>query len=355
MSGGGGFPVGVVGVGSMGENHARVYAELPAVDLVGVADADEERAAAVADEYDTEARSTADLLSTVDAVSVAVPTSLHAGVVRTCLDHGTAALVEKPFVADPEVGRELAAAADEAGVTLQVGHIERFNPAVTTLFDLLGDVTPVAISAERLGPPLGRDVGDDVVMDLMIHDIDVLLALLGERPGSISATGRGDGQYATAQFTFPGGTVGRLTASRLTQRKIRRLRVTTEDRLVQVDYLDQSVRIHRRSRPAFEQSDGSLRYQTERLTERPIVDSGEPLRRELSAFVEAAQTGRPPEVTATDGVRAVETAAAVQEAAIRAPPFADEAHEGDPNDAGDADRASDADTIDLRDRRGEGS
>jgi predicted dehydrogenase len=305
------FAAGVIGVGSMGANHARVYAEMPDVDLVGVSDLDADRAADVADEYDTDVLEADALVEAADGVSVAVPTGAHAPMARRCIEAGTAALVEKPFVEDRETGMELAAAARDAGVVLQVGHIERFNPAVQTLFELLGDVNLVAVSAERLGPPLDRDVDDGVVMDLMIHDIDILLSLVDGRVRAISATGRDDGQYATSQFTFDNGTVGRLTASRLTQRKIRRLDVTTEEMLVQVDYLDQSIRIHRQSRPAFDSSHAGLRYRSERVTERPIVDSGEPLRRELSSFVESARAGTAPEVTALDGLRTVETAQAV--------------------------------------------
>jgi len=185
------LPVGVIGVGSMGRQHARVYAELPGASLVGVADDDPERAGSVAREYGTRAMSVGDLLSSVAAVSIAIPDEYHYDVARRALDAGVHVLVEKPFVTDPEDGRELVAMADRAGLTLQVGHVERFNPAVQTLADVLVDEDVISIEADRLGPPLDREVGGPV-RDLMIHDIDVVCALLEEDVRSVEATTAGD-------------------------------------------------------------------------------------------------------------------------------------------------------------------
>ncbi|QKY21957.1 Gfo/Idh/MocA family oxidoreductase (plasmid) [Halolamina sp. CBA1230] len=300
---------GVIGVGSMGRNHARVYRELAESELVGVEDADVSAAAAAATEFDTSIFEPAELLDAVDAVSVAVPTSAHAPVVRDCIDAGVDVLVEKPFVADPEVGRELAAAAEAAGVTIQVGHVERFNPAVRTLFSAFQNLSVVAVTAERLGPPVERDIEADVAFDLMIHDIDLLCTLLDDEPALVSAAGI-DGEYATA--TWDGdGVVATLTASRLTQERVRRLSVTAEDCRVVVDLLDQTVSVHRRSRPEYVAADGDVRHRIESVVERPFVESGEPLKRELSAFLDAAANETEPLVTAEDGIRAVELAGQV--------------------------------------------
>jgi predicted dehydrogenase len=308
---------GVVGVGSMGRNHARVYTELPGVELVGVSDVDADRAEAVASSFDTVARDRADLLAVADVASVAVPTAYHYEVARQCIEAGVDALVEKPLVDDLADGRELASMAETRDVIVQVGHVERFNPAVRALLDIVADLDPIAVEAHRLGPPLDRGLGDGVVLDLMIHDIDVLLALrdaVGDSPGtvdSVSALGTPDQQYATAQVRFQDGLMGTLTASRRTQKKVRTLDITAEDCFVAVDYLDQSIEIHRHSRPAYTSGDTDVRFRDERVIEQPIVNSGEPLKFELSSFVEAAAAGTQPEVTVDDALRAIEVANAV--------------------------------------------
>ena len=310
--------VGVVGVGSMGRNHARVYDELRGAELVGVSDADAERASEVADAHATRAYDAPDLLDAADAVSVVVPTAYHADVLADCIDAGVHALVEKPFVADVETGRQLAARAREAGVTLQVGHIERFNPAVRTVADVVENLDVLAVDARRLGPPLDRDLGSNVVHDLMIHDLDVVCALLGATPDSVAAAGGHDGQYATATCTFPDGAVASFTASRVTQQKVRRLAITARECQVLVDYTDQSVEIHRSSAPEYVAGNGGFRHRTESVVERPMVDNGEPLAHELRAFLEAARNGTEPVVSAEDGLRALELATRVDDLADRA-------------------------------------
>ncbi|WP_435102097.1 Gfo/Idh/MocA family oxidoreductase [Halarchaeum sp. P4] len=307
--------VGVVGVGSMGRNHARVYDAIDGTTLVGVTDADDGRARDVAREHGTVTRSLDGLLDASDAVSVAAPTHAHAELARTCIEAGVDVLVEKPFVADPAVGADLVAAADARDVTLQVGHVERFNPAVGALFDLVGEAEPVAVDANRLGPPLDREVGDDVVLDLMIHDIDVVLALAEEPLAAAAASGTADGDYATAQLAFEDGLVATLTASRVTQRKVRSLDVTTDDHLYEVDYLDQSLCAHSHSLPAYDASDGDVRYRHESVTERPLIATEEPLKRELASFVETVQNGTRPRVNGRDALRAVRLATRISECA----------------------------------------
>ena len=306
---------GVVGVGSMGRNHARVYSELPDVELVGVADLDTEAARTVATDYGTVVRDADDLLATADLVSIAVPTPAHPALLERCLDAGTHALVEKPYVDDLGRGRELAQRARDRGLVLQVGHIERFNPAVRALADVVPNVEVLAIDAQRLGPPRNRDVPDSAVFDLMIHDIDIVCSLVGDAPVHVDAAGAAGDQYATATCRFENGVVADLMASRVTQRKVRKLGITARECRVCVDYMNQSVEIHRHTAPAYIEDDGAVRERVESVVERPIVENGEPLKAELESFVKAVRTGAEPVVTAEDGIRAVEVARRIDDLA----------------------------------------
>ena len=306
---------GVIGVGSMGQNHARVYAELPGVELAGVADADAERAREVATRHDTRALSMAELLDRVDAVSIAVPTTHHASVARECIESGVDVLVEKPFVADPAEGRALEALADERGVLIQVGHIERFNPAVRAVTEILDEQEVIAVDAQRLGSPRERTIADNAVMDLMIHDIDVLLSLIDEDVITVNALGAEDNRYIDAQLRFEGGVVASLTASRVTQKKIRELSITTRECWISVDYIDRSVAIHRHSLPEYVERKSGMHYRHEGVVERPMVDSGEPLKEELASFVECVRERETPLVTAEDGLRALSVARTIDQLA----------------------------------------
>ena len=297
----------------MGRHHARVYSELPNVRLVGVHDRDEDVASEVAKEYGTSARSRSELLAAADMVSVAVPTRYHYETVNDCLDSGTHALVEKPFVEEIDQGWELAQRARDAGLTLQVGHIERFNPATRVLSEIVPDLDIVAIDIQRLGPPVDREGDDSVVRDLMIHDIDILLSLVGTKPDTITAMANGR-QYTSVQLGFD-DSVASLTASRMTQEKIRRLAVTAESCRVNVDFIDQTIEIHRRSLPEYVESNGDVRYRHESVVERPMVENGEPLKAELSAFVDAVRNGSEPLVTAEEALRALEVVDSIEQAA----------------------------------------
>lgn len=307
--------VGVIGVGSMGQNHARAYRQLSGTTLVGVTDLDGERAQRVADVNETEAFGLNELLEQVEAVTVSVPTSAHFETARTCLDAGVDVLVEKPFVDDIADGHRLVDIAEREDRVLQVGHIERFNPAVQAMFDVVDGFDVIASTARRVGPPVERPIDDGVIADLMIHDIDVVLALAGCRPSDVDAMAASDGQYATALLRFPNGLVCSLTASRVTQRRARELHITTDECQIAVDYLDQSVEIHRQSHPEYTQTDGQLRYRNECVVERPMVERGEPLKAELSAFTEAVRTRSSPQVTAQEGLHVLEVAEKIEAAA----------------------------------------
>ena len=313
MSENGSLNIGVVGVGSMGRHHARVYAQKCAVSLIGVADADADTAREVADDYDTTAMDTDELLTAADAVTIAVPTRYHRELTEQALDAGVHVLVEKPFVKEPAEGETLVEQAAERDLVLQVGHIERFNPAIQTLQDVLADHEVIGIEAQRLGPPVDRDTTDTVTHDLMVHDLDVALSLLSTGAASVSAAGAAAGQHVTAQVTFEDDTVGQFCASRVTQQKVRQLAVTTHDARITVDYADQDVRIHRHSVPAYVENDGDVRYRHESVIEQPTVANGEPLVHELDAFLEAVVTGGEPVVSGGDGLRALELVCDIDE------------------------------------------
>ncbi|WP_144905688.1 Gfo/Idh/MocA family protein [Halobellus captivus] len=306
---------GVIGAGSMGQNHARVYDELPVTTLTGVFDVDADRAASVAERYDTDAMDLEALLESVDIVSIAVPTAYHHETARTCIDHGVDVLVEKPFVSDPDAGRELADRAEKNGVTLQVGHIERFNPAVKVVRDLIDELDVISVSARRLGPPPKRTIEDTAVMDLMIHDVDIILDLVDGDLASCDAVGTAKGRYATGTLAFESGVVGHLTASRVTQEKVRELTISARECRVLVDYIDQTVEIHRSSTPEYLRTESDVHYRHESVVEQLTVEREEPLKNELRSFAEAAAAGAEPVVTASDGLTVLEVTRALDRAA----------------------------------------
>ncbi|WP_049970217.1 Gfo/Idh/MocA family protein [Haladaptatus cibarius] len=306
----------VIGVGSMGRHHARVYSELPEVNLVGIHDVDEKRASEAARDHGSQAVGMEEAIREADIASIAVPTPYHYETAKRCIEGGVHILVEKPFVAEPEEGRDLIARAENAGVTIQVGHIERFNPAIRTLSEIVSELDIIAIDAQRLGPPPeGRAVDVSAVMDLMIHDLDVLLSIVDDDITSVTAIGTQDNRYASANIEFDGGVVAGLTASRVTQEKVRKLSITAEECRVNVDYTNQSVEIHRHSMPEYIEDNGDLRYRHESIVERPTVENGEPLKNELRSFVRSVTTGSTPVVTGEDGLRVLEVAREIDDLA----------------------------------------
>lgn len=300
--------VGVVGVGSMGQHHARVYNQLSGANLIGIADADTQRAAEVAEQYETDHLSTEELLTDAEAVSVVVPTQYHYDVVTSCLDKGVATLIEKPILKSLDMAEKLLSEIEKAGVPVQVGHIERFNPAVSVVSKIADDLDILSVRARRLGPEPDRRIQDSAVLDLMIHDIDIVLSLFEEMPTAVTGTATREGRHASALLEFGPDRIASLTASRKTQKKVRVLEITAEECFIEIDYLDQSVEVHRNSVPEYIEEDGAIRFKHESLVERPVVQNGEPLRRELNSFAQAIKDGSTPEVTAQDGVDALSVA-----------------------------------------------
>ena len=282
----------VVGAGHMGQYHGRVYAELWDVDLIGIVDIDPARAAAVAGQYDTEAFSDhRALIGRVDVASVSVPTEQHFHVARDLLQAGVSVLVEKPITPTLDEARELYAVARRAGVALEVGHVERFNGAVQELRKIVD--RPILIESRRLGPFVPRVQKDTVVMDLMIHDVDIVLALVDSLPRRIAAFGAAvqseTTDVATVQIAFESGTIATITASRATEEKIRTLAITQPDAYVLLDYTDQDIQIHRRAAQEYTLNRESIRYRQASFVEHLFVHRDNPLKLEIQHLIRSMQ------------------------------------------------------------------
>ena len=324
------LPVAVIGCGRMGRLHARVYSEMPQVELVGVYDANPDAAAAAAGEDGGRAAATIDeLLPQVRAVSIAVPTRFHAEVAEACIGRGVACLVEKPLAKDVNDARRIADAARRAGTTVQVGHIERFNPAIRAMTSL--GIVPRFIEVTRISPMTFRSIDVGVVLDMMIHDIDIVLRLAGCPVARVDATGVsviGDVEdICNARLTFENGCVANVTASRLALKTERKLRVFSRDAYVSLDYQKRYGIVARRTQnlDAIRSAVGKIRageikdlselnYAEIVNFEELKIDDIEPLRAELDSFVLAIRDGTRPEVTVEDGLAAVETATRIVEA-----------------------------------------
>ena len=233
------FRAGVIGVGHLGKHHARLYASLPGVQLVGVLDQSVERAQVVADRHGARVFRTLDeLLPHVDVVSVAVPTSGHYAVAKSCLQAGKHLLVEKPIAVTPGEAQELVELAKHRGCCLQVGHSERFNPVMTLMRPYIKK--PVFIECHRLSSFSERGTDVDVVLDLMIHDVDIVLALARAEPAEIRAAGirilSEKVDIANVRLQFPNGCVANLTASRVSTERVRKVRFFQPHQYLSIDY-----------------------------------------------------------------------------------------------------------------------
>lgn len=314
--------VGVIGAGNMGAHHVRTYSMLGGLcELSGLYDADGNRAAQVAEKFSTVAyASIEDLLGDVEAVSICTPSALHVEHALLALDAGVDVLVEKPVALGvEEAGRLVAGVAErERPPVVQVGHIEHFNPAVREVAKLLSDERIVALELQRLSPFDGHILDADVVQDLMLHDVHVLLALAGDRElREVNAAGRCVrspelDDYAVATLSFDDGLIGTLVASRVTEEKIRRMSVTTDQSHVTVDYLRRTVERCRSTRLQLD-GGGSRTYRQESLLERVFVPIEEPLVAQLRAFVGCVQTREPPEVDLEMGIRCLSVVERIRE------------------------------------------
>ncbi len=303
--------VGVVGVGHLGQHHARIYADMPDVRLAGVADANPERAREIADRYGARAFTRAeDLVGAVGAVSIVTPTVDHHRVARLFLEAGADVLVEKPFTVTLDEADDLVSLARERQAIIQVGHIERFNGAVRVLRSMV--TTPLFIECNRISPFPDRSTDVDVVLDLMIHDIDIILSLVGSPVSAIHAVGvpviTRSADIANARIEFASGCVANVTSSRVSQKKERKIRIFQPDAYLSLDYQNQELYAYRRV-PDADHPGG-----------RPKIDGGkvktdkdEPLKVELGAFVDAVRYRKRPLVSGEEGREALRVALAVMD------------------------------------------
>ena len=310
--------VGLVGTGRQGERHARVLSSLSRAELVGVSDLSFERGGAVAARYGVDFYPRfSDLLDEVDAVSIATPTDGHFSMALECIAKGKDLLIEKPLAASVAEAETLVREAERAGLILQVGHIERFNPAFLELQSVAQELQIVALSARRLSPFDTSNTEVDVVFDLMIHDIDVALALLGPELSCQLACQRsartGSADYVMATLGAPEGPIVTLTASRVTEQKVRLIEITALGAYVEADLLNKSVYIYRRALPEFlANRQRPLRYRQESVVERIHIPTAEPLMLELESFVRCVAERGQPAVSGRDGLRALELAQAIR-------------------------------------------
>ena len=308
--------IGVIGAGVMGERHCRVCANLPRVELVGVADPAEASGRQVADLYETTYFSDHQaLISQVDAVTIAASTPVHYTLTAECLKRGLHVLVEKPITETIEQAQQVVQMADERGLVLQVGHIERFNPVYIELKHVVEDMKLIGITMRRLSPFDTSNTDVDVVRDLMIHDLDLAVDLVGLDIEGINAWGRsintGAIDHAVASVSFEDGPIVTLFASRVTEQKVRAIEVIAEGAYIEADLLNKSVMVHRRTFPRYLDDHNITSYRQESVIERIHVPMFEPLMLELRHFVDCVREDRPSQVPGSDGLRALKLAEAV--------------------------------------------
>ena len=300
----------VIGVGYLGRFHAQKYASLPESQLVAVADSEPEARARVAAETGcTAVADYRELLGEVEAVSIATPTPLHHEIARQCLERGLHVLVEKPITETPGQARELIEIARRLGRVLQVGHLERFNAAILALAGTLGE--PRFVESHRLAPFKERGTDVNVVLDLMIHDIDLIQSLVGAPIESIDAVGTSvfsaGLDIANARIRYANGCVANTTASRVSLKAERKLRLFQDDAYVSIDLQQKVLTIVRKPPPGTDAAPGQV------VIEERSYEQGDALRLEIQAFLRSIREGRPPVVTGEDGLRALETAIRITE------------------------------------------
>lgn len=302
--------VGVVGVGYLGRFHAEKYASMDAVDLVGVADTNMSQAASIADKYRTTAYSTyQDLFGKVDAVSIVVPTQSHFTVAMDFLENDVDVLLEKPMTTTLEEADELIRFADSKGLIIQVGHLERFNPAVIALKDIVQK--PMFIESHRLSIYKDRGTDVSVVLDLMIHDIDIILNFVRSEVSEIRAAGISviaeNVDIANARLEFQSGCVANVTASRISTKNERKIRLFQKDAYVSVDFTSQEITVIQQDS---KKDDGLIPgMEIKQL----CFTKGDALQDEIKSFVQSVVNRQAPQVTGQMGRDALKIALIIME------------------------------------------
>jgi len=311
--------IGVIGIGHLGRLHTMLYKQIPQVDLVGIHDIDFDRMNGVAAEFDVPAYSNLDdLLSRVDAVSVVVPTTQHYDITKKLLHLNKHCLIEKPITSTVAQADHLIEIAQSKDIVIQIGHIERFNPAIIALSNF--NLNPMFIESHRLASydPRGTDVA--VVLDLMIHDIDIILHLVKSNVKTIDASGvavlTNEVDIANARIQFENGAVANVTASRISQKKMRKMRLFQKNAYIAIDFLQKFSEIFRLvdidspegSMPGIPIPMENVQNQKKIIYEKPNIPDGNALLMELSSFVESVQQRKRPAVSAVDGREALRIA-----------------------------------------------
>ena len=311
--------VGVIGIGNMGWHHARVLSLLKDADLIGVADLDKERGKLATEQFNCLwFANYKDLLEEVEAVCIAVPTLLHHKVGLDCLVAKKHVLIEKPIAASQDEASDLINASNQAKCLLQVGHIERFNPAFRELIKVIANEEVVVLEARRHSPHADRANDVSVVLDLMIHDIDLVIELANAPVIRLAAVGgrssKGPIDYVNATLGFSNGVIASLTASKMTHRKIRSLSAHCKSSLVETDFLNHNIHIHRRAHEWYSADHGELLYRNDGFVEEVNTTSIEPLYAELEHFLQCVRGKEIPTVGGLQASRALRLAHLIEHA-----------------------------------------
>tara|TARA_Y100000589_G_C27164503_1_gene634194 strand:+ start:1072 stop:2097 length:1026 start_codon:yes stop_codon:yes gene_type:complete len=302
--------VGVIGIGNMGWHHARVLSLLKDADLIGVADPNKKKGQLAIEQFQCKwYENYHELISKVDAVCIAVPTLLHHKVGLDCLEAGIHVLIEKPIAASQSEATSLISASKSTNCLLQVGHIERFNPAFRELNKIINNEEIVVLEARRHSPHADRANDVSVVMDLMIHDIDLVLELVNSKVKKLSAIGGRNSEglidYVNATLVFTNNVIATLTASKMSHKKIRSMSAHCQNGLVETDFLNHTLQIHRKSHESYTAEHGELVYRNDGFVEEVSTTSIEPLYAELEHFLKCVHGKESPEVDGEQASRAL--------------------------------------------------
>jgi predicted dehydrogenase len=303
--------VGVIGTGHMGQYHVNVARQIIDGTLVGIYDADSDRAKLIAEKYETNPFSDLNtLFDKVDAVIIAAPTFLHYQIAKDALNSGKHVLVEKPITETVAQAKEIVELANSKKLVLQVGHVERFNGAILELGKIVD--TPMLVESRRLAPFNARikDVG--VVLDMMIHDIDIVLNLVNSKVVELHASGSkfvsNHEDVASVVLKFENGCIANITASRNTQSKIRTLNITDKDKYIKLDFTDQEIELHRQATSNTQLSSEQIRYKQESIVEKIFVHKDNPLKQEHEHFVKCILGKTQPHVLGEKDIQTLEIA-----------------------------------------------
>ncbi|MEM7183074.1 MAG: Gfo/Idh/MocA family oxidoreductase [Spirochaetota bacterium] len=303
--------LGIIGVGHMGQYHVNVAKQVQDATLVGVYDADSNRRQEIADKYETQAfAEPSELLENSDGIIIAAPTFLHYKITKEALETGKHVLVEKPIAETVEQARELVELSQQKNLTFQVGHVERFNGAVLELNKIVEN--PILIESRRLAPFNNRITDVGVVLDMMIHDIDIVLNLVNADVTSVHALGNKvyseHEDVATVIIKFANGCVAKISASRCTQSKIRSLNISDKNVYIELDFADQEIKLHRQASSNTQLGSDSIRYRQESIVEKIFVHKDNPLKQEHEHFVRCILGEQKPIVDGNKDIKTLEIA-----------------------------------------------